>query len=268
MTKLEFEIKELIVKDILEEICSRDLIEWAVSKLEDGFTGTNLSILAGLEYSTSIYETTGWFWKTLKEMGINYNKNNEILDDYAEELIRGIGAGRIQPREGVHKLDRLFSKTNYDSRYDLKTDIHDFQTIADALMMMDIGDEHFSVLCPGLEKTNVDKFIVDQALISMATKNITIPSNIYSEVYCNKCEFKGVPIKKIERKWYEKMGFLIGYPKRPKMFISKCPNCGSTDLLAVGTVEGQKRYLKEVYGIDLIQIKFASVEDLKRHEER
>lgn len=92
---------------------SRDVVEWALSRLEAGATETGIAILAGLDPEAPFRDIAEWFHQALLELGIEVPEPREAVESYlraaAGAVLEGADASRLLAfaRENYYDAGRL-----------------------------------------------------------------------------------------------------------------------------------------------------------------
>jgi len=242
MNRFEESTIELTVKRISEGLVASDYTEWATQGLLLGFDGINIKILAGLEAESSIFEAEEYFKKALKEIKITLPENdNSLILDYAKIIAQKVIDNKIEPEKGLKQLSKLYSVSDYSIVY-----LFDFSDLDEAIDMQIYGDQNYKYLCPELVKMDCKDVIIEECKLFLLFQKNNLPRDIYEMVYCNACGNRSKPIlKKIELPWLPSNLYKFIFRKRQ---ISEwhCSICNLTDLLYCSSIEGRKRYLKEI----------------------
>lgn len=242
--EIQISTREILIKVFCESADSKELIKWAVQKLEKDVDSEPIRILAGLTDNTQTYETVHWFKKSLDSIDFDYSVPQKIVNEYTDSLAIDIIKGDIAPLGGLKKISELRNLI-WDSDYDTEIDLHNFMEIEDAIGLRDIGDESYVYLCPEMESENVEKIITDECKLFLKLKSITLPEDFYMTAYCDNCKVWMKPLHIDLAKGILKFAFVRRLLRKPRIYENKCSHCNSEELVYASSIEGRKRYLKE-----------------------
>jgi hypothetical protein len=109
------ETKKLIAKLYMNKAYSENLVDWAVSCLENGIDSKNIRILASMQKGFSFYEVEDYFHRSLKDLGWQYPSKEEALIWYLKNLAKKILSGEVDAIEGCHKIYNIAYSLDYPS---------------------------------------------------------------------------------------------------------------------------------------------------------
>lgn len=216
---------------------SKDYTDWAMELLEQGSDSENIAILAGLcfdKYPDS-FEVRDYFNRCLDELGLILPTGDEVILYYAKYICEQIIKGGIPPRDGASALYHIGIDFGWQGIYSmwlyLEEDIESLRY-----------DEGYYLFNTGLNKQNIDQYIIKEAEQFLIITGMTLPDDFFSLCLCEKCGYLGKcmlrPLRIVEiltsRNWV--------YGGK----IAICRMCGDTHLLSMGDHVGREVFLKKV----------------------
>ena len=103
---IENEIYQIIGQRLLDEFDSKQLVDWAVNKLEAKYDAESLWILAGLD-SGSREEREDYFWKSLQELNIDINEENADIS-YGKFIARSVLKNQMPSYIGLKEMVKIY----------------------------------------------------------------------------------------------------------------------------------------------------------------
>ncbi len=230
--------KELAVKIVLGEAHAKDYTDWAENMLKQGSGSENIAILAGLglDKAPDPKEIKYYFNKSLKDAGLELPEKKDCVLDYARYICGEIIEGRISPVKGMHILDSLYLKTDYDPVYSIWSELSEDIWL--------LNDEGICLFNTGLTKDNTDMYIINVAKQFILLTETCLPENFFQLGVCRKCGYIGESrTERIEMPWLPERLFRFIYRKGPAV-RSICSRCGKPDPLNMGDYMAREKYLE------------------------
>jgi hypothetical protein len=101
---LEDELIALLVHRLATRASAADMIDWATEALVCGEDTPSLVILAGLDRSSSVFETSPWLDKALGELRIPVLSPSELRRAVVGVVSRELLAGRITSKVALDRI--------------------------------------------------------------------------------------------------------------------------------------------------------------------
>jgi hypothetical protein len=147
---------KVLAQKVLKQTIAEDCIDWALEMIEAGFESEHLYILAGLSVSTNRFELDEIINKTLKELSIDNDTDEEIIQGYVYYLTSEAFESNIPAKVALNKLRKLCQDRNYDD------DLLPFYLLACAQVELDeLGVQFY---WKDADKSNIDSIIRDKFL--------------------------------------------------------------------------------------------------------
>jgi hypothetical protein len=96
--------RRLLAKRIIGIARTGEYIDWALSELEAGVDTKNLRILAGLSEPAFWSEVEFYFQRALDDLGLKLPDEDAYLEQYVQEVLRGVVSGEIEPSDGWQEV--------------------------------------------------------------------------------------------------------------------------------------------------------------------
>ena len=94
----------LLVQRLANVMTSSSIVDWATDALEAGVETPSLVILAGLDRTSSVFETEPWLDKTLAELGVRPLSPADLRRAYVGVVSRALLEGRITSSEALDNV--------------------------------------------------------------------------------------------------------------------------------------------------------------------
>ena len=144
---------KVIGKRLRRGFDSKNYVEWAVEAINLGYHSESLIILAGLDYALK-EERESYFWKTVHELDLDFERNELILaEDYAKYIAKAVLENRISPESGLYEMTNVFRSSNYNSKYS------NFSKIQEDIDLLSYDDIEIPIYNLDLNLDNADDFI-------------------------------------------------------------------------------------------------------------
>lgn len=215
-----------------------DYTTWAMEMLEKGSDSENLAILAGLGYEKNAdsEEIKEYFYKSLKDLGLELPTQENSILDYAKYICSEIVGGNISPENGLAILDGLYSKSDYEPIYSI------WDELSEDIWM--VNDREGSIFNTGLTKENIDQYIVQVAEQFIKLTEIELPESFFRLTVCRKCGYIGENgLVRIDKPWMPENLYRLIYKRSPTM-KPVCSKCGEEFPLGMADYVAREEYLK------------------------
>ena len=137
---------------VMKKCTSDDYVNWAVGMLESGSDSKHLRILAGLESSTSLFETEDFFARSIKEIELFEPSREEAIRGYSVYVAGQIVRREVPAREGVKRLFQLCVACDYPGY------LNNWYTLDDACHDIEYGN--YPYYYPSLTKDNLQETVL------------------------------------------------------------------------------------------------------------
>lgn len=219
------ETLRLLARRIWPHFDSKLMVDWGVMMLEKGYDSEGLVILAGLDQAAT-EDRESYFWLAVSELGLDVNRSDfELLDNYAQYVVKSVLNGDMVPREGLAIMYKLAWETN-SAKY------MQFDYLSEDLYFLE--DDNMSYFTTGLSLENADRFILREFELFLEMEACGVGDEARDSAYCQHCGSVAKPKLKKARNW---MG-------RVKHRFWVCGHCGSKDILDFTDQKGREMILK------------------------
>lgn len=206
---------------------SKILVEWAITLLQNGFDGDNLSILAGLDNSDT-EEREKYFWKSVKDLNINIDKKDlDLIDVYVDNLVDDVLSGNVPPRFALKQMFEVARKTDYNRKY------MDFYMLDDEIDSIEY--DGYAIFTNGLNKKNVDEYILNEFKLFKKVLNGDY-TDYYDKSICNDC--KQIMTPKLVTNYQLKKPFSYQ--------TLVCENCRSQNIESFSSQTGKEKIINSL----------------------
>ena len=97
-------LTELLVQRLHARVTSAMIVDWATDALRNGEDTPSLAILAGLDRTSSVYETMPWLDKALSELNVVPPPPAELRRAFVAVVSRALMAGRITSEQALDRI--------------------------------------------------------------------------------------------------------------------------------------------------------------------
>lgn len=105
---------KVLANRALQQDSTDDWIDWAMDMIEAGFESEHLYILAGMPRQINSFELNAVVNRTLEELSLNKNSDDEVINDYVNYLIGGALHEKIPTKQVLYQLRDLCQQRDYD----------------------------------------------------------------------------------------------------------------------------------------------------------
>ena len=100
-------------KKALQQLSSRDYVDWAGEMLVQGYDSRSLRILAGLDRFASTFEAEDYFGRAITELNLTLPDSDTAIRAYACAIARQIIEDKITAQDGVRALFKICIAADY-----------------------------------------------------------------------------------------------------------------------------------------------------------
>lgn len=230
--------EHLAGKRALGNASAKDYTDWAESALYSDTDSESIAILAGfgLEREPDSIEVQTYFDKSINELGLKLPTDAEAIKNYAIHLCQQVVAYKIAPQEGVNLLDSFYTATDYEPIYSIWTELNE-----DIWMIKDNNECYFNT---GLNKDNIEPYIVSVAEQFINLMQMELPKDFFSLNACTKCNYIGnSEIETIDKPWMPDLLYRLLY-RRGQTCQVICSKCKAPFPLSMGDFRGRVMYIE------------------------
>ncbi len=139
----------------LQESCGQNCVDWAISMLEEGRDGHNLTMLAGMLPPYNHFEMAALRDRTLCELGIADLDAELAVRTFAVERLRLALEGDFNLMEAVREIKDLCIANNYQK------DVYDFYLLFFAYVDLEFREMQY--YWPGATRENIESIFRKRA---------------------------------------------------------------------------------------------------------
>lgn len=217
-----------LVQRLLNNTDSSSLVDWAFKLIENGYESESLFILASLNNDTT-EEREKYFWKSIEELKIDVNKPDiELIENYALFIAKEVCAGRINPIDGLNRMQEILRASEYDTRYMQFSDLEEDLSY--------LGYEGTTIFNKGLTKENKEQFIKEEFKLFLEIEELQVNDSLRYQSFCNKCG----------QITYPKLKAKYQFKKPYKYYIGVCGSCGSQSIEHFTDQNGKRKFLQAI----------------------
>lgn len=92
---------------------SKDIVQWAVEMLQEGFDTASLRIIAGLLSPFDWEEVEHYLYHAFEELGWKYPEKEPCLQQYARNTANAITTAALSPADGCREMYRIARELNF-----------------------------------------------------------------------------------------------------------------------------------------------------------
>ena len=164
----------LAARFIINEVTPSEIVEWAITSLQQGISTPTLPVVAGYtstELAGSLQNFRTDVTKVFHELGLTIPSEKEAQIIFACYLCEGILNKSIPEDAGLLKLYELWRNANYHPELSSDINLRPFMYITNSLENIEIGEIS---LIKGLTKDNYSDHLRQECINYLAVeKNLT-----------------------------------------------------------------------------------------------
>jgi len=155
---------QILYYRVLENIVSKEWIDWAIEMIQAGFETESLLYLASFEGTENQFELREISDRAFKELGLDFSDKEQVVKNYANYTVDCILTGKMDYLKALRKLKNMCLALNYPKF------LMDFYLLYFA--KEDLINSPVQWYWTGADKNNIDSIIEDYCKSWRAKFNI------------------------------------------------------------------------------------------------